>query len=563
MREKIVNFVGNYEVFDENDLYNKKTINDCINWLKNVEEVSLDTETEGFFDHSNRIIMLQLSDGKEVWVLDVRNTNYIELLNPYLKNKLILGQNLKFDYKFLRLEGIILNKIYDTFLAECILTNGYEDRQLGLGALTKKYCGKELDKSVRNQFIGLKGNPFTHKQILYGSEDVLYLFEIRKKQLEQIEKYNLQSVLELENNTCLALADIEYNGMVFNPNKWLELAKRAENNSSLYTDELDKFVLSTSELSKYVSEYVQGDLFGGSERSINIKWSSPTQVVKVFNTLGLDVDNILEKTITKYQVSHPIIKKFIDYKKEEKLATTYGKEFLKFINKTTKRIHTDFWQILNTHRISSSKPNLQQIPAKKEYFACFEAPKGFKIVGADFSGQELRLIAEGSKDPIWLAAFNDGKDLHGEIAKIVFNIPIEEVKDKKEFVFAGDVKVFLRGKSPRDVAKTINFMLAYGGSEFKLSDTLGIPIEAAKAIIDSYFKTVPKVKSFLEQLSSYGLRYGFIRSYKPYSIIRFYDNYKPGFTTDQKLIGAISRASKNTPIQAKIGLSKFCELLEV
>lgn len=559
---KKVNFVGNYEVFGSNDLFDVKTIEECKNWIKDLIFVCVDTETEGFFDHSNRIIMLQLSDGIDVWVIDVRNSNYIQQLKPFLETKLVLGQNLKFDYKFLKFEGVILSNIYDTFLAECILTNGIKERQLGLGALTKKYCNKELDKSIRNQFIGLKGQPFTHKQIVYGSEDVLYLPEIKRLQELEITKNNLNNWLDLENKACLALADIEYNGMVFNPSEWLKLANIAEINVDDYSKKLDEFLLQDKQCEKYVNKYVQVDIFGGVDRAVNIKWSSPTQVLKLFKDLGMELDDVLEKSITKYQAAYPLVKQFIDYKKQAKLTTTYGVDFLKFINKSTKRIHTDYWQILNTARISSSKPNLQQIPAKKEYFACFESPEGYKIVGADFSGQELRLIAEGSQDPIWLNAFNNGEDLHGAVAALVFNIPQEEVKDKPEFVFAGSTKVYLRGKSPRDIAKTINFMLAYGGSKFKLSATLGISIDEAGAIIDNYFKAVPKVESFLEKLSKYGLNHGFIRSYKPYSGIRYFDNYDPrSRNNEQKLVGAISRASKNTPIQMTGAL--MCKLAMV
>jgi len=561
VRERKISFVGNYEVFENNGLFEVKTIDDCIEWIKDLEFVCLDTETEGFFDHNNKIVMLQLSDGKEVWVLDTRNTNYVKRLKKYLEDKLILGQNLKFDYKFLKKEGVILNNIYDTFLAECILTNGIEDRQLGLGALTKKYCNKELDKSVRNQFIGLKGQPFTHKQIVYGSEDVLYLPIIKDKQMVQIIFNNLNNWLDLENKACLALADIEFNGMCFNPSEWLKLAAIAENHVGDYSKKLDDFIQEDPQCSRFVNKYVQTDIFGGSERAVNIKWSSPTQVLKLFKNIGMELDDVLEKSITKYQATYPIVKQFIDYKKQAKLTTTYGVDFLKFINKNTKRIHTDYWQILNTARISSSKPNLQQIPAKKEYFACFDAPKGCKIVGADFSGQELRLIAEGSQDPIWLAAFNEGKDLHGAVAALVFGIPESEVKEKPEFVYAGSTLVYLRGKSPRDIAKTINFMLAYGGSKFKLSDTLGISVDEAGAIIDNYFKAVPKVAEFLERLSNYGLNHGFIRSYRPYSGIRYFDNYNPRGNNDQKIVGAISRASKNTPIQMTGAL--MCKLAMV
>lgn len=556
--KKKINFVGNYEILTNNE-FEVKSIIECIDWLKPLELVSLDTETEGFFDHENQIIMLQLSDGIEVWVVDVRNTNYLSLIKPYIEDKLVLGQNLKFDYKFLKFHGIILDKIYDTFLAECILTNGIEDRKLGLGALTEKYCNKSLDKSVRNQFIGLNGKPFTSKQIVYGAEDVLYLFEIREKQLEKIRYYNLEPVLDLENKACLALADIEYNGMCFNPTKWLELSVKAENNISLYESELDQTVANTPELSKYVSKYVQNDLFGGQGRAVKIKWTSPPQVLKVFKDLGMvELEDVLENSIRRYQDEYPIVKKFIDYKKEQKLATTYGKDFLKFINKKTKRIHTDFWQILNTHRISSSRPNLQQIPAKKEYYNCFEAPKGYKIVGADFSGQEARLAAEGSKDPIWLKVFKDDGDLHSEVAAMIFGVDVDKTRDKPEFVYVGNTKVYLRGKSVRDIAKTLNFGMLYGMSEFKLSNSLGIEVKEAKAIIDQYFIAIPGLSKYLRACANYGITKKYIRSFKPYSGIRFFDDYN---MSDSKDVGSVVRASYNSPIQMTGAL--MCKLAMV
>ena len=149
--------------------------------------------------------MLQLSDGKEVWVIDTRNNREIfNKLKPYLENILILGQNLKFDYKFLKFEGIELTNIYDTFLAECALTNGKEwyiqetkkmGRELSLAKIAKRYLNISLDKSVRNQFIGLNGQPFTYKQIVYGSEDVLYLHKIKEKQTERANKYELNEYI--------------------------------------------------------------------------------------------------------------------------------------------------------------------------------------------------------------------------------------------------------------------------------------------------------------------------------------------------------------------------------
>lgn len=551
MEKKIINFVGNYEVFDESDLYNKRNIDQCIDWIKDLVFVCLDTETEGFFDHVNKTVMLQLSDGIEVWVLDTRNTNYIKRLKPYLESKLILGQNLKFDYKFLKAEGVILSNIYDTFLAECVLTNGLEERQLGLGALTKKYCGKELDKSVRNQFIGLKGQPFTHKQIVYGSEDVLFLPEIKRKQLEEIERMDLTAWLDLENQACLALADIEYNGLGFNHEAWLKLSDKIELNLPKYEAELNELVKQESKLESFVFKYVQNDLFGGKGKEVNIKWTSPTQCLKLFRQLGCEIESADKKELLKYQNQYTLVKKYIDYKIEGKLASTYGRNFLNFINKTTKRIHGDFWQILNTARVScggsksgKSSVNLQNLPAKNEYLNCFVARPGFKIIGIDYAAQEGRIAASGSNDDLWMATFIEGKDLHTEVCKLMFGIDESLVKTKPDF---------LRGKTYRDAAKTLNFGILFGMSGYKLSNDLQVTLEEADSLIAQYFKATKQLKSYLDACGRYGLKHGYIRSFKPYSMIRYFPKWSPTYI-DRKVQGEIIRASYNTPVQGTAAL---------
>ena len=372
-----------------------------------------------------------------------------------------------------------------------------------------------------------------------------YLLCIKENQEKEVEKLELNSVVDLENKAVLALAEMEYNGIVLNPAEWLSLTEKAEQTVVEYENELDSMVYNDPRLKRFKLQYVQQDMFGGESRKVNIKWSSPLQMKKLLEDLGIKgLEGTSEKEITKYQNQYPLVKKFIDYKKQQKLVTTYGREFLGYINPATGRIHTNFWQILETGRLSSNEPNMQNIPAKPEYLACFKAPAGYKMVVGDYSGQELRMITQGSQDPVWVDAFNQGKDLHGEIASMVFGIPITEVKSKPEFVFVGETKVYLRGKSPRDVAKTINFMLAYGGSEFKLSGTLGITVDEAKAIITKYFEMVPKVKSFLSACAYYGVQKGYIRSFKPYSLIRHFDGYD---TNDMKQKGEVERMSKNTP----------------
>lgn len=537
-------------------------IDDAIRWLTTRTWMGVDTETEGFFDHDNDVIMLQFGDQYNQYVIDVRGMPKEELnkLKPYFESPSItkIFHNAKFDLKFLRRTfGWIVENIYDTFVAECCLTNGIKDRGLSLDKVVFKYCeSADLDKSTRNQFVSLNGRPFTESQIVYGGRDVEYLGCVMDAQLEEASKWGLKPVIDLENKACVVLADIEYNGAYLDKDEWLKLAIKAESKMNEYEKNLDTILENDSRLKKFLKVYVQTDLFGGTPRKVDVKWASPTQAEKVFKTLGLEIDGSGALEIVKYQNKEPLVKAFLDFKKEQKLTTTYGKDFLKYINSHTGRVHTEFWQILDTHRISSNHPNLQQIPAKTEkrddgskynpYFACFKAPRGYKIVGADFSGQELRLIAEGSQDPVWLDCFNVGGDLHGRIAAMIFNMPESQVKDLHEFVFVGETKVYLRGKSPRDVTKTINFMLAYGGSKFKLSDTLGIEVDAAGLIIEKYFELVPGVARFLNKLARYGVVNKYIRSYNPYSIVRQFAGYD---FTNAKDIGDVERRSKNTPIQ--------------
>lgn len=546
---------GNVDIV-ESKLYTRTTFEGLLEWLRDKSELGLDTETEGFFNHSNKIVMLQLSDGVDSYIIDTRGNNYVKRLKGLIEDKLILGQNLKFDYKFLKAEGIILRNIYDTFLAECILTNGLKDRQLGLGYISEKYTGEGLDKSVRNQFINLNGQPFTEKQIAYGAGDVEKLFIIRDKQLKEITKWELNEVLNLENKACLALADIEYNGFKLDASKWLKLALNVESKIPLYEQELDNMVLEDKRLEKFRTNGVQLGLFGEVGRSVNIKWSSPTQITKLLQALGIDVNSSSEKEISKFQGDFPILKKFIDYKKDCKLTTTYGRDFVKWINKYTGRIHTEFWQILETFRVSSNNPNLQNLPAKNEYLNCFVAEDGWNIIGIDYAAQEARIAACGSKDELWLATFIEGKDLHSEVCKLMFGITDELVKTKPEF---------LRGKTYRDAAKTINFGVLFGMSKFKLSKSLSITIDEAEKLIIQYFEATKQLKSYLDNCSNYGLKNGYIRSFRPFSGIRWFPQWKEGLNSykDFKVIGEITRASYNSPIQATGALMSKLALVKI
>lgn len=430
-------------------------------------------------------------------------------------------------------------------LAEIILNAGrdVEDGFYSLGKTCKRYCNVELDKSIRG-IIHREG--LSTRVILYAAEDVEHLSKIKDIQLQQLielklakeDTQDIYTVLGLENNAVLAFAEIEYNGLKLDRVKWQEVKKMVQQEEQQVLKALDYEVINNPKLKKFWSVYQ--DLFTIAEPRVNVNWSSPAQKLKVLNKVG-KFETTKMQELEKQKRDYPLVDLLIKYNKINKLKTAFADKLESFINPQTHRIHTNFWQILNTGRVSCSEPNLQQIPARTEIGGemrkCFVVEDGYKMVGGDFSGCELRIIAEYSKDPVWLEAFLNDEDLHSKLCALTFDIPIEDVK--KPSSFKPDLKY-------RDIQKTINFGLAYGMSEFKLADTIEIPVPDAKAIIDKFFRAVPKVKQFLDMLGKAGVSGGRIRTPPPYRRIRWFDDYK---SDDRKVLGGIERASKNSPIQ--------------
>ena len=208
----------------------------------------------------------------------------------------------------------------------------------------------------------------------------------------------------------------------------------------------------------------------------------------------------------------------------------------------------------STGRISMASPNLAQIPSKgelgKTIRSCFiPRSKDYVIVGGDYSGMELRIIAEFSQDPLWIKTFQEGGDLHSILCCETFGIELSKVKTP--FYANPDITY-------RDVQKTIDFGLAYGMSEFKLSSTIQVSVEEAKKIINKFFSKVPKVKQFLDYLGHLTKTRGYIRTSAPYSRVRLFpkwnylqNNFKS--KNADKWYGEMERAGKNSPIQGTNG----------
>lgn len=537
----MIHFINNNPQLIEGWGCKTATIDDLLDWSNGKTVIAIDTETEGLFDFDNDVIMLQIGDAHDQFVIDCRNVS-VAKLQPLLENPDVLKVfwNAKFDMNFLRFSfGFKLNNIHDCFLMECLLNAGNEDAQLGLGAASVKYLNKTLNKAVRNKFVGLSGTPYTETQIVYGAEDVEVLLKIKDIQDKELVAKQLLNVARLENLAVCVLADIEYNGMAIDISKWISVADNTRVLVDEYTRKLDTLVLSDPRLSRFVPEYVQGNLFGFEERRVQINWASPKQKTEVLQHLGIAVENSDIRELLRHR-HEPLVALLIEYSKYAKLATAFGKDFLKYINPNTNRIHQSLWQILSTGRISSSEPNITQIPSKGELGvlirSAFVPQSGYKFVGGDFASMELRIIADQSGDPLWIEAYENHEDLHSKLAALTFNIPITDVKKPTPFK---------NTMTYRDVQKTINFGLAYGMSEFKLSKTIDVDIDTARSIIDSFFEKVPTVKAYLERQGKRGVYNLYSTTPAPFHRKRFYND--PGL--DFKAIGAIERASKNAPIQ--------------
>lgn len=529
------------------EMYPIVSLNDCLDYFNNHKEIQLDTETTGYDVFNGDILTIQLGDFDNQFVIDcsyVHPTKVKEFLEN--KEKLFLLQNAKFDLRFFLKYGINIKNVYDTFLAECILTTGYKERELSLEHLAMKYCNAKLNKEIRS-VIHIEG--LTSRVIKYAAEDVKYLSIIKEAQLKQITNFNLERVLQLENEVVRVFARMEFNGAKINREEWLKVADYAERSTIECEEKLDNLLLNEPKLKKFQPKYSQTNLFGIEERKLNINWSSNQQKLAILNELGIPITSVGDRELQRNKQQHEIIKTLIDYNKNAKIESSFGKKFIKFINKHTGRIHPEIWQIISTGRISVAEPNLNQIPARGEFGKlirkCFIPEEGYKYVGGDYSGCELRLLAEFSQDPLWLQVFREDGDLHSILCTKTFGISIEDIKQETPFK---------KGITYRELQKTIDFGLAYGMSAFKLADTMEVSVQLAQSIIDSFFNAVPEVKLLLDEFGRLGTERGYIKTSQPFSRIRWFQEWNNAVRfNDFTTLGSIDRASRNTPLQGSNG----------
>lgn len=481
-------------------------------FFENKQFISFDSEGPGLNPHANNLLLYQIGNERHQFIIDHTYLN-IKTFKDLFESKIIIIHNAKFDLKFLYLNEIVPLKIFDTFLAEKVLYTGDSFIKKSLEKVLERRFGVHLDKSVRGSFIGKKELD-NIDQVLYSAKDIEYLEPLMIQQNTDILHKGLDKVADLENKFVCALAYAEYCGMGFDKGKWLQKCKEDDEEILKRRNALDSAVIALND-----PKFSATLLFG---KECTVDWASPLQAQRLLKSIGIEIvttdkktkeekDSVNSKLIESQRDKHPIVGMYIDYKKTEKLISSFGKNYVRWIDPNTKRVHTVYDQIKDTGRISSGKrneaPNLQQVPGvlsgdiTLRHKQCFIAAPGTKMIIGDYSGQESRVLAEFSQEPSLVDFYLSGEaDLHGYVAKLVYpelkDVSLEEIKKKH--------------KPKRELMKKVNFALAYGGNETTVADNAKISIKKAKEVLEAYFIAFPKLKAYFEKAKEQPIRDGYV-----------------------------------------------------
>lgn len=481
----------------------------------------LDIETNGLDPFTCELVTLQIltESGKKFIAL---NDNSIKKCKDVLERCVIVGQNIKFDSKFLKHRyGITLYNVYDTYIAEIAISGGLLASRKGasLKDLALKYCGVNLDKSAQCTFE--KGQELTMDQVEYTINDLLYLPEIMRQQKAKIRALGIQETIDIEMKALPAVVWLELSGISVNTDKINDIRKQVIESK----EKAENYLL---------NELQEGNgqkTLTGEEVQTKINLNSSGQLLRLLKKKGYGINSTSAKALSELE-SDDIIKAVQEYRQASKMLSSFVDSIPTKINPVTNRVHSNFNQYgAKSGRFTCSGPNIQQQPKSYDWRDIFQAEPGNKLITADYSQIELRILGQVAGDKEYIKAYNEGQDLHKLTASKVFGLSLEEVPKEK-----------------RSIAKTVNFGIAYGmwtggliGNLNKAGISLGE--EEAKAIIKGFHRSYKQVSSYLDRTSKDGLK-----NLNLYNAAGRLIKFNP--PEDERQEGNIKRESKNLPIQS-------------
>lgn len=447
--------------------------------------VSLDTETTSTNAIDAELVGISFAIKEhEAWYVAIpanrdEALQYTNVFKPLYENADILkvGQNIKYDYEVLRSYGIdIQGKMFDTMLAHYVIQPELRHNMDYMAETLLHYQTVHIE-----ELIGAKGKGQKNMRDLdpkkvyeYAAEDADITLQLKNVLEPRLKEAGAEKLFwEIEMPLVKVLADMEINGVCLDTDSLKETQR-------VFTERMNQY-------EKHAYEEAGQEFNISSPKQVGDILFGKMQLVDKPKTTKTGQYVTSEEVLQQLRGKAPIVDDILNYRGMKKLLGTYVEALPKLINKRTGHIHTSFNQAITaTGRLSSSDPNLQNIPVRgddgKEIRKCFVPDAGCRWFSADYSQIELRIMAHLSGDENMIEAFREGLDIHRATAAKIWKEPIEQVTDAQ-----------------RKKAKQANFGIIYGITAFGLAQRMDIPTGEARQLIDDYFKTFPKVHQYMEE----------------------------------------------------------------
>lgn len=464
---------------------NEEEMDRLCDFFMTKEFVSIDTETTSTDAIRAELVGLSFSveENKAFYVPLPANREealkYVRIFKPLYENDKILkiGQNIKYDYEVLNNYGVTLQgKMFDTMIAHYLIQPELHHNMDYMAETLLGYRTIHIE-----ELIGPKGKKQKNMRDLsptdiceYAAEDADITLRLKHLLEPRLKELGLEELFwNIEMPLVRVLADMELNGVCLDTEALQETSRIFTDRMKQYEQEIYKEAGETFNIGS--PKQVGDILFGKLQIMDKPKKTKTGQYVTS------------EEVLQSLEAKHPVVRNILNYRGMKKLLSTYIDALPKLINPRTGHIHTSFNQAQTaTGRLSSSDPNLQNIPVRtddgKEIRKCFIPEDGCLFFSADYSQIELRIMAHLSGDENMMEAFREGHDIHRATAAKIWHEDIDKVTDAQ-----------------RKKAKQANFGIIYGITTYGLAQRMGIPNGEARELIQDYFHTFPKVKAYMEQ----------------------------------------------------------------